>query len=412
MAVPCRDERRGIVAEVTLPLEPSRPRRRINIVRGSTINAWEMQGFAPLIADFDIQAVGARASHTLLGEPQLPTVWLDEARTRVERLPLSQIRWRARNRMNDAGRQHELKGLERALAGSHLVHTVDFHYAFSEQSAAFAERNDVPLAVTRWENVPFMYWRYGSEAVRTRYARVARAAACVLATTRGAADALRAEGTAVKRVEVVYPGVDLERFHPGTADAQLLKAMNVDPGLRRILFIGRLCWEKGALDLLMAMRFVRERHPHAVLLVVGDGPDAPLLLDAATRLGLRDAVRFLSNAPYARIPDLYRCADVFALPSQPTAGWEEQYGMVLVEAMASGTPIVTTRCGAIPEVVADAALLVWPHAAAELAESIVRLLDDDGLRAALGERGRRRAETRFDARDFACQVGQIYTSLL
>lgn len=386
-------------------------RKRVAIVRGSTINPWEMQGFAPLKDRFDLQAVGAGSVRARHGDMPFPTVWLTEESERVERIPISQIRWRMRQRLNEAGRQHALKDLEAVLRGYDVVHTVDFHYAFSEQSAACCERSGVPLVVTRWENVPFMYWRFGGEAVRQRCARVARSATRILATSRGAADSLMVEGTETGRIEVIYPGVDVDRFAPGPIDAQAVSYWGTDPDAPRILFIGRLCWEKGVLDLLLALQALRTTHPRATLLVVGEGPDGELLADATARLGLSDAVRFCRLVPYAEVPHLYRSADVFVLASQATPGWEEQFGMVLVEAMASGTAIVSTRSGAIPEIVGEGGVLVTPHVPAELADALRRLLTDRSQRLELGQQARARALAQFDSRIFAARVAEVYGEL-
>ena len=107
----------------------------------------------------------------------------------------------------------------------------------------------------------------------------------------------------------------------------------------------------------------------------------------AGRLGLADAVRFLGYVPPADLPALYSAADLFVFPSL-----YEGFGLPALEALACGTPVVTSSVSALPEVVGDAALQVDPLDVEALAEAMERLLRDDGLRADLRERGLRRAE--------------------
>jgi glycosyltransferase involved in cell wall biosynthesis len=118
-----------------------------------------------------------------------------------------------------------------------------------------------------------------------------------------------------------------------------------------ILSAGRLVWEKGHQDVIRALALVRRRGHDARLVIVGTGPERERLAAHARDLGVADAVEFRGGVPYDGMPALYAQASCFVLASLPAMYWEEQFGMVLAEAMAAHVPVVAAASGAIPEVV-------------------------------------------------------------
>jgi len=187
-----------------------------------------------------------------------------------------------------------------------------------------------------------------------------------------------------ERVSVVPEGLDLGPWREG-AEGRAGGAV--------ILSVARQYRRKDTRTLLEAFSRVRGRHPAAALRIVGGGPELPALRARAAELGLGAAVTFLGELPDDEaVRREYLAADVFCLPSL-----QEGFGIVLLEAMAAGLPIVATRAAAIPEVVPDgeAGLLVPPSDPEALAEALDRLLSDPDLRRRLGEAGRRHVE-RFD----------------
>jgi glycosyltransferase involved in cell wall biosynthesis len=155
-----------------------------------------------------------------------------------------------------------------------------------------------------------------------------------------------------------------------------------------ILSVARQYPRKNTLSLLDAMPAVRAEVPGACLRVVGGGPMLKALMRRAEALGLGGAVTFLGEVPCdGEVRREYLGADVFCLPSR-----QEGFGIVFLEAMAAGLPIVAVRAGAAPEVAAEgeAALLAPPGDTAALAGALIRLLRDAELRARLSEGGRKR----------------------
>jgi len=108
---------------------------------------------------------------------------------------------------------------------------------------------------------------------------------------------------------------------------------------------------------------------------------------------------------------VYQDADVLFVPSKRMKTWEEQYGMVFVEAMASGLPVISYATGAIPEVVDRAGIVSTENKLSELVNSLIKLIRDRELGAKIGTIGRERAEKYFDAQKTAKKIFELYTSL-
>lgn len=205
------------------------------------------------------------------------------------------------------------------------------------------------------------------------------------------------------RATLVPPGVDVATFHPG----------HPSPGSPsrgpRILFAGRLertsRW-KGVHVLLEALPRVLGQLPEARLDVAGDGDALPGLRAQAVRLGVAHAVTWWGRLSRHELAGRYREAGVTVLPSLTEA---ESFGMTLVEAMASGCPVVGSRVGGIPYVVRDGVdgVLAEPGDPGSLATAILQVLGDPAAAARMGRAGREAATTRWDwahERDITLEV--------
>jgi glycosyltransferase involved in cell wall biosynthesis len=170
--------------------------------------------------------------------------------------------------------------------------------------------------------------------------------------------------------------------------------------------VGRLDPVKAQRDLLAALERLAPRHPSLRLEFVGDGPLRDALAAEARERGIADRVRFRGEV--ARPEDAYAAFDVFALPSL-----NEGISNTILEAMASGLPVVATRVGGNPELVVEGATgtLVSPENPAELAAAIERYLDDPALRRAHAAAGRERAERDFSIRTMVRRYEDLYASL-
>lgn len=141
-------------------------------------------------------------------------------------------------------------------------------------------------------------------------------------------------------------------------------------------YAGQLVPEKGVDLLLHAGRVLKEKGYPVKLVVVGGGPAEAHLRDLALRMGLGEVVTWRGWVPHAAVPDEMVQMDVLVLPSRSMAYWKEQFGHVLIEAMATGTPVVGSSCGAIPDVIGRPDL-IFPEGNFEgLTAILERLIQD------------------------------------
>jgi glycosyltransferase involved in cell wall biosynthesis len=208
----------------------------------------------------------------------------------------------------------------------------------------------------------------------------ARHADAVLTTSAYCRAAIwRHYGVPGRRVRLVPEGIDLVRWR------RMMEAAPRSSDEATILCVARQYPRKHIRDLLRALLIVRRAVPQAHAVIVGDGPEHAALRSMAAELNLDAAVQLLGSVPDdEHLARLYRHADIFCLPSV-----QEGFGIVFLEAMASGLPIVACRIAAIPEVVprGRAGLLVPPGDVAALATALIELLRNPDQRAAYGAFG-------------------------
>ena len=212
--------------------------------------------------------------------------------------------------------------------------------------------------------------------------------------------AIDAYGLAPERVRVVPEGIDLDAAWSASGNGSGSEdGLTASPG-QVILSVARQYRRKNTMALLRAMPIVRSVVPGATLRVIGGGPELTRLERERSALDLGDSVELLGELPTMEaVRAEYRRADVFCLPSL-----QEGFGIVFLEAMAAGLPIVALRTAAVPEVVPDGetGLLVNPDRPDALTEALIRLLRDPGLRAEMGRAGTERAKA-YAWPDVACR---------
>ncbi|MCS7276055.1 MAG: glycosyltransferase family 4 protein [Dehalococcoidia bacterium] len=182
------------------------------------------------------------------------------------------------------------------------------------------------------------------------------------------------------RYRIIPNGVDVGRFSP-----EVEPLPQFDDGKLNVLFLGRLERRKGLPYLLQAFALLKREMPQVRLIVVGrDGGMLAPCQRFVERTGLSDVV-FVGYVPEADLPRYYRSAHVFCAPN---TGAESQ-GLILLEAMASGVPVVASAIEGFREVISDGqeGLLVSPGDGEALAQALLRLLSDPALREAMGQRG-------------------------
>ncbi len=196
---------------------------------------------------------------------------------------------------------------------------------------------------------------------------------------------------AAKPSRVIPPGVDVERFRPdAAARAATLSRLGWCDDTPVVGFLGRFIAAKGVRVLMQALDGVGE--PWRALFV-GGGPMAEDLTAFANAHPGR--VRVLTGVSHDDVPAHLAAMDVLCAPSQTTTRWREQFGRMLIEAMACGVPIIASRSGEIPHVVGDAGLIVAEADVPSWSLAIDRLLADAALRRDLAARGLARAHEQY-----------------
>ncbi len=211
----------------------------------------------------------------------------------------------------------------------------------------------------------------------------------------------RAKGYGGPLTVIPQVGVEPDVFSP------------TDPPRRSDLFVigyaGRFVEEKGIDVLLSALPDLGGQWR---LDLAGSGPDQTRLWELAQRLQIADRVRFLPWLPSAQTVDFYRSLDALVLPSRSRSNWKEQFGRVLVDAMACGVPVIGSTCGEIPNVIGDAGLIFPEGDAAALRDLLRSLHTDPALRRALAQRGRQRVLEHFTQEQIARQTYAVYRSVM
>ncbi len=261
----------------------------------------------------------------------------------------------------------------------HLIHAEEEPDSLAALQIVLARRLFAPrakLILHTWQNVHRPKKWYVRLVTRISL----READAILCANREAVQVLRQMGYQGP-AEVIPPvGVDTRIFRP--------MERRTDPATFRVAYAGRFVPEKGLDVLLKAVALLG---PGVELWLIGDGPQRAALQALAQDLGIGERVRWIPPVAPEQMPELLAQVDVVVLPSRTTPVWKEQFGRILVEAMACGVPVVGSDSGAIPEVVGEAGL-IFPEGDAEaLASQLGRLLKSSDLRQELGRRGQARA---------------------
>lgn len=251
-------------------------------------------------------------------------------------------------------------------------------------------------AVITWENLPDQpLYRIPPYRQALNSCRDADLLLCMVDAAK---DHLVANGFDDELIRVVKPGVDTRMFHPAKTPTQ-------EPV---VVFASPLAENKGIDRVLAAMRIVRRSIPEARLRVAGRGSLEHLVRAEAD--DPRNGVELMGSLDTAGVAELMRSAAVFTTAPRPTWKWTEQLGLAYLEALASGLPIVTTRCGTNDEAVHPPNHLVEDSAEA-LAEGILQHLSDPARRAEVGATNRRRAVTHHDLATQCVAMGAAFTEV-
>lgn len=364
----------------------------VAIVRGKYLNKFEMQSYEPLIKDFRITAFSSKTPFQ--DKFEFPMVKLFSPMD----LPEFPYKTQVLNRIfKDTQYLFDLKD---KIKGFDIAHSAESYYHYTIQCLNAKKRGYVKkVVVTEWENIPF-----NNEGIWGRKAfkkRTREEADQFIAVSTKAKEALIEEGADEKKITIIHPGIDIKKFTP----------RKINHNGINILFVGRLEEEKGVLDLINAFAKIIKDRNNLRLTIIGKGTKYNDCLDLEEKLGIRNFVTHKS-IEYGDLPMEYNKADIFIAPSKPTKYWQEQWGMMLMEAQASGLPIVTTDTGSIPENVGDAAIIIEPGNVSEIFNELKKFIENPKLCLEYGKKARGRAEKLYDIQTVSKQIKNVYVNLV
>lgn len=314
------------------------------------------------------------------------------------------------------GAQHHLhlyRGLDQVfrMVQPDLVHIDEEHYSLVTAVATWmAARRGVPSLFFTWQNIfkryplPFRSWE--------RY--VLRRSAGAIAGNAEAGEVLRAKGYRGPIATIPQFGTSPDLYRPlAAAERAAVRAeWGVAPADAVVGFVGRLVPEKGLDTLTAAMAPLLRQDAGRHLLFVGDGPWRPTGQRWAESEGVSARVHWVSRVPSPSMPRIIGGLDLLVLPSLTTPRWKEQFGRVLVEAMAAEVAVVGSSSGEIPHVVGDGGLVFPEGDAPALASAVERLLARPEERAAHGRLGRNRVIREYTPDAIAAATLAFYRDIL
>ena len=208
------------------------------------------------------------------------------------------------------------------------------------------------------------------------------------------------------KLAVIPNGIRLENELEESAS---LPEKIYDPTAKLIFYVGRLVPEKGVQVMLDAAPAILKRFPHAHFVIAGTGPYAEHLKRRSREMGLDNKVAFAGYIDEATKNELYRCASVSVFPSL-----YEPFGIVALEAMAMGTPLIVSSCGGLDEIIDHGVegLKIYPGDAGSLAEQVCRLLNDEEWAASLAEKAYQKAIQNYSWEKIASQTAEVYGQIV
>lgn len=296
---------------------------------------------------------------------------------------------------------HFYPGLGRVFdqANPQVVHIDEEPYNLATFQAMHLSRQRGARAVFfTWQNLLRRYPFPFSSLERYNLAHCAYA----IAGNQEAAQVLRSKGYSGATALIPQFGVDPELYRKDRTPTRPDRPFTIG-------YVGRMVEEKGVQVLLSA---VAELQGEWSLRLIGDGPYLPRLHALCTQLGLGQRVVFQARLPSQDMPRQLNDLDVLVLPSLTRRNWKEQFGRVLIEAMACEVPVVGSSCGEIPNLVADAGEVFPEGSPQALRDALHRFLRSPELRADLSRRGRARVLAHYTQRQIALDTYAVYQQVL
>ncbi|MEA5599027.1 hormogonium polysaccharide biosynthesis glycosyltransferase HpsO [Rivularia sp. UHCC 0363] len=212
-------------------------------------------------------------------------------------------------------------------------------------------------------------------------------------------------------------GIDETLFTP-KPQSELAKKVGIEPGEFVIGFVGRFVPEKGIMTLLDALISIKDKAWKFLLLGRGELKDE--ILQKVAENNIQDKIKLVESVPHDQVADYINLMSTLVLPSETTykfktltsVGWKEQFGHVIIEAMACKVPVIGSDSGEIPHVIGDAGLIFPEGNVKELADCLQKLIDNPDLTENIGQMGYAKAMAEYTNTALAKQQLEFYQELL
>ncbi len=294
------------------------------------------------------------------------------------------------------------RGLYRTLRAlkPDLVHIDEEPYnPAGAQAQRAAQRLHVPTVFVAWQNLYRAYPLPFAWLEQYNY----RWMAYLIAGNAGAGEVARRKGYTGPLSVFSVHGIDPDLYHPLPR-----RERTADDGVFVVGYLGRLVLYKGTGLLIEAQAGLPD---FCRLRFIGAGPDEATLRGLAEAKGVANRVEFRPAVATSEVPQALVELDVLAAPSLTQPNWAEQFGRVLIEALACGVPVVGSDSGEIPQVIGDAGIITPEGDVVALREALLSLATNPVRREELAQRGRARALERFTQEQVAHKIAEVYRSI-
>ena len=288
-----------------------------------------------------------------------------------------------------------------------IFHIEEEHYSHvTFKAISLARRNNIRCLFVSLQNIykkysfPFSWIeRYNLE--NADYA---------IAGNKDAKDILLRKGFANDHISILPQGVDSELFCKSES-TKLRSKLRL--GVFTIGYLGRFVIEKGVLDLLQTVARINS---DINLLIVGSGKVEYKIKhkieEEGRRLGISEQIRIIDTIPSSQVPGYLNCMDCLVLPSRTSRKWKEQFGRVLIEAMACEVPVIGSDSGEIPNVIGDSGLIFREGDVNDLSSKLEILIKNKDVRLELARKGRQRVLNNFTQEKVAKETYKIYKRMM
>ncbi len=285
-------------------------------------------------------------------------------------------------------RGYENRGFYRSgIVRAFLLSRPDVLFIMEEPFSVFAAEilllktllaPSIPVVFFTWNNLSFSQFDYRPSFFYRNVSRFTLQRMDYALTANLAGVQVLHDASFFKPIKTVGYGVDTKRYSISSESARnaIRESLNISPDVMVIAYVGRMLDMKGVDLLIEAFAMLRKKHKtkKTILLLLGSGEAEQSLMDLVKKNDLLSDVRHIPSVPHQDVPNYMQALDILVLPSRRKGMWAEQFGRVLVEAMAAGKIVIGSSSGAIPEVIGDGGFIFPENDSNALADCLIQSL--------------------------------------